>query len=352
MSELALYRKYRPEDFAEVIGQKHVVEVIERAVESGSPAHAYLFAGPRGTGKTSLARILAKRLKTLPEDLYEIDGASNRGIDEIRELRENVRSLPFSSSYKVYIIDEVHMLTREAFNALLKTLEEPPEHVIFVLATTELHKVPETIISRCQSFTFKKPSIRDLEKAVDQVVKAEGWQIDKPSRELVALLGDGSFRDTLGLLQKAMTASTPTRSTSLGAGNKKIEIKELEKITGAPSAELVGKIVEALLNKNTEVALGVINKASKEEREMKVFLTLVLRIVRLAMLMVYAPIDATKIKEEVSAEEFALLERLSKHAEAKQLPTILRELLATYDELGRATVPELPLEIAIIKICT
>lgn len=349
VAELALYRKYRPEKFAEVIGQAPVVAVLERAASSGTPAHAYLFAGPRGTGKTSLARILAKALGTAAHDLYELDAASSRGIDEIRELREAVRTLPFDSRYKVYIIDEVHMLTREAFNALLKTLEEPPEHVIFILATTEAHKLPETVISRCQSFTFKKPSTRELEQAVARIVKSEGWQIDKPSLELIALLGDGSFRDAIGLLQKAMTASG---AVPPNGASKKIEIKELEKITGAPSTELVGKLVEALLDKNTAAALGVINQASKEEREMKVFLTLILRLVRLVMLLVYAPSDGPRVKEGVSVEEWALLERLRQHPEAKQLPSILRELLASYDEIGCAVVPELPLELVVIKICS
>ena len=157
MSESVLYRKYRPQSFKEVLGQEHVVEALEGAIRLGRVAHAYLFSGSRGTGKTSVARILAKALGTSETDLYEIDAASNRGIDDIRLLRDGVSAVPFESKRKVYIIDEVHMLTKEAFNALLKTLEEPPPHVIFILATTELEKVPETIISRCQTFSFKRP---------------------------------------------------------------------------------------------------------------------------------------------------------------------------------------------------
>ena len=155
---IALYRKYRPETWSEVIGQDHIVKVISGGLKAGKVAHAYLLCGPRGTGKTTIARIIARELGTSANDINEMDAASNRGIDDIRNINENVRTLPFDSKYKIYILDEVHMFTKDAWNALLKTIEEPPEHVIFILATTELEKVPETIISRCQSFIFKKPN--------------------------------------------------------------------------------------------------------------------------------------------------------------------------------------------------
>ena len=185
MSEIALYRKYRPSSFDDVLGQEHIVKVLKGALKLGNIAHAYLFFGTRGTGKTSVARIMAQELKTSDADIYEIDAASNRGIDDIRELRDSVRTLPFNSDYKVYIIDEVHMLTKEAFNALLKTLEEPPKHVIFILATTELDKVPETIISRCQTFTFKKPTLSVLKDLVLSVSKKENFTLDNAGAELI-----------------------------------------------------------------------------------------------------------------------------------------------------------------------
>src|ERR1035437_4444632 len=155
---IALYRKYRPHTFDDVIGQDHIVKAIDGAIRGGKVAHAYLLCGPRGTGKTTIARIIARELGTSVSDIYEMDAASNRGIDDIREINDNVRTLPFDSKYKIYILDEVHMFTKEAWNALLKTIEEPPEHVIFILATTEIEKIPETIISRCQSFIFKTPN--------------------------------------------------------------------------------------------------------------------------------------------------------------------------------------------------
>src|SRR5574343_652540 len=176
MHDLALYRKYRPQSFKEVLGQDHIVKVLESSIESNKVSHAYLFVGSRGTGKTSVARIFARDIGVSENDMYEIDAASNRGIEDIRELRDGVRVLPFDSKYKVYIIDEVHMLSKDAWGALLKTLEEPPKHVIFILATTELHKVPDTIISRCQVFTFKKATNVICRKMLSEVASKEGYE--------------------------------------------------------------------------------------------------------------------------------------------------------------------------------
>jgi DNA polymerase-3 subunit gamma/tau len=203
---MALYRAYRPQTFI---------------------AHAYLFAGGRGTGKTSMARILANALGTDAQDIYEMDAASNRGIDEVRELREGVATLPFASTYKFYIIDEAHALTKDAWGAFLKTLEEPPAHAIFVLATTELDRVPETIKSRCQVFQFKKPSHEVLKKLVLRCCKKRGCKLGaRRAAELIALMGDGSFRDTLGILQKVLTISQ----------DEKLTEEEVAKVVGAPTA--------------------------------------------------------------------------------------------------------------------
>lgn len=209
----ALYRKYRSKNLSEIVGQEHVTTALSNSLKNRRIGHAYLFTGPRGTGKTSVARILAHEVNNLPYDessthldIIEIDAASNRRIDEIRSLREKVHNAPASAKYKVYIIDEVHMLTKEAFNALLKTLEEPPAHVIFILATTEAHKLPETIISRTQRYTFKPAEKSAVAEHLKTIAKSEGIDISEEAIELVASHGQGSFRDSISLLDQVSNA--------------------------------------------------------------------------------------------------------------------------------------------------
>lgn len=336
---MSLYRKYRPSSFAEVIGQDHVVSALTSTIKSGNISHAYLFAGSRGIGKTSIARILASEIGTEPADLYEIDAASNRGIDEIRELRDAVRTLPFESKYKVYIVDEVHMLTSAAFNALLKTLEEPPAHVVFILATTELDKIPETIVSRCQVYTFKRPSESDINKLLSLVVKKEGYTADPGSLSLIAVLSDGAFRDALTTLEKIINS---TRA-------KEIKLKDVEKITGAPSSVLVDQFIEAYLAGDKGKALGVIADASGADVDMNVFTRLILRAVRGALFIVFAPDLKEKIKNEIPEGEYKFLETLGKGDSAKKLPTLLRVLLKAEKEMAYTYISSLPLELAVVE---
>src|SRR6185437_2730984 len=205
----ALYRKYRSKKLSEVIGQEHITSTLEHALKTGKISHAYLFTGPRGVGKTSIARILAHEINQLPYtddsvhlDIIEIDAASNRRIDEIRDLRDKVNIAPAAAKYKVYIIDEVHMLTREAFNALLKTLEEPPAHCIFILATTEAHKLHETIISRTQRHEFKPVNKVQMSEHLSDIAKKEKIEISREALNLIAQHGSGSFRDSISLLDQ------------------------------------------------------------------------------------------------------------------------------------------------------
>ncbi len=340
MHETALYRKYRPGKFKDVIGQDHIVDVLAGAIELENISHAYHFAGSRGTGKTSVARIFAKEIGTSVNDLYEIDAASNRGIDDIRQIKESVNTLPFESKYKVYIVDEVHMLTKEAFNALLKTLEEPPKHVVFILATTEIDKLPETVVSRCQTFTFKKPSQKILKDVVLNIVKKEGFSLEHSSAELVALLGDGSFRDTLGIVQKVIGSSK----------DKKISVAEVEMATGAPRGEMVNDFILAIVTKDSKKGFGAIHSASGQNIDMKVFMKLILQKMRFLLLLRYAPDMAKFVESEVSEHDFTFLKDLAGKKEVAISSAMLVELLNAYEMIGGAYIPELPLELVLIKL--
>jgi len=337
----ALYRTYRPVKFKEVKDQDHIVSVLEGAIAKEAIPHALLFCGSRGTGKTTLARIFAREIGTSEIDLYEIDAASNRGIDDMRELKEAVNTLPYESKYKVYIIDEVHMLTKEAFNALLKTLEEPPAHVVFILATTEEEKLLDTILSRCQVFRFRTPSRSVLSKTISEVAKKEDFELDKSAADLIALAADGSFRDALGILQKVTLAS----------GDKIAEADEVAAIIGAPKAELLAHLTTALYTKDVEQALEQIAKAIDSHVEMKLFVRILLERVRAVMLVRNQP---SKAKEILSQFEETDAKELQKYAEDKQSPInsrTLSRLLVAAEETGRTSLSQLPLEIAVMELC-
>jgi DNA polymerase-3 subunit gamma/tau len=340
---MALYRKYRPTNFDEIRGDQQVVEVLRAAVDQGKIAHAYLFAGGRGTGKTSTARILARAVGTNDEDIYEMDAASNRGIEEIRELREGVNTLPFTSKYKFYIIDEAHALTPAAWSAFLKTLEEPPAHAVFVLATTELDKVPETIISRCQVFAFKKPTHDILKKHVLEVAKKEGATLTPAGAELVALMGEGSFRDTLGILQKVLTVSPAGQ-----ASDTKLTDEEVAKVVGAPKGALVNEFLEALAAKNIEAAVEAFHKALAAGAEPKVFTLLVVTKVRAVLLLRFAPKMESELAEQFGDDDLATLKRLAKEGIAIN-SAVLAELLTALIEVSRAPIPQIPLELALYR---
>jgi DNA polymerase III subunit gamma/tau len=337
--ELALYRKHRPSSFADVVGQDDIVNILMRSVKDKKFAHAYLFSGGRGTGKTSVARIFAAALGCKPTDLYEIDGASNRKIEDVRELREAVHTMPFDSTYKVYIIDEVHMLTKEAWNALLKTLEEPPEHVIFILATTDKDKVPDTIISRCQTFTFKSPTLVTLTDFVERVSKSEGVTLPRAASEMVALSGDGSYRDALSILEKVLVTGR----------DSKLDADTVARIVGAPTHDLVHRVLVAIDAKAPGDALRAVREAVAANVSMSVYHNMIIEQIRAVLLLRYDTTMAGEIRAIYGEDT---LRALASFAESRERHINSHVLLAFLDAtpyLGHSANPALPVELAVIR---
>lgn len=279
MTYVSLYRKYRSQTFDQVIGQEPITRTLQNAVRTGHIAHAYLFCGPRGTGKTTTARLLAKALNCehgptptpcdeceacrrirdgQAMDVVEIDAASNRGIDEIRNLRENVKFVPAEGRYKIYVIDEVHMLTTEAFNALLKTLEEPPENVVFVLATTESHKVPATVLSRCQRFDFKRGGIKEILKRLNTVAKGEGIELDPRAANLIAKNAQGSYRDSLSLLEQVIAFS-----------GTKVTLSDTVAVLGALDSEMLCRVGRELSTGDASAAFRIADELLGTGRDLR-----------------------------------------------------------------------------------
>lgn len=337
-SHQTLYRAYRPQNFDEVRGQEQVTDTLQAAIKNKKIAHAYLFCGGRGTGKTSVARILARELGVTDKDLYEIDAASNTGVDNIRELREGVNVVPFESPYKFYIIDEAHMLSKAAFNAFLKTLEEPPQHAIFVLATTELEKIPDTIQSRCETYIFRQPTREILSKIVTDTAKKEGYTMERGAAELIALLADGSFRDALSILQKVLTVSK----------DKKVDAAEALKVTGAPKSELLRGILGSLAQADTAAALAALQQSVSENADVRALTRLLIHLLRSALIIRYAPELTNSFARELTPDDLSFVEGLAKMPSVNS--DMLRTILEAQATMAYAAIPHLPLEMAIIDI--
>ena len=304
MNYKALYRKYRPSLFNEIVGQDHIVKILKNSIIKNKIGHAYLFSGPRGTGKTSTAKIFASTINCLQPvdgekcdkcaickleenvDIIEIDAASNNGVDEIREIRQNAKLMPNNSKYKVYIIDEVHMLSIGAFNALLKTLEEPPLHVIFILATTEFQKVPLTIVSRCQKFQFKKLTNNDIEKKLHEIVEKENINITDNALTLIAEISDGGLRDAINLLDQAS-------STVDG----KITEKEISNITGTVLNEEIQKFINNLIDANIKEVLDFVNNLEDKGKNYVLFCEKVIILLRKSLIDFSIKGEKNKIQE-------------------------------------------------------
>jgi DNA polymerase III subunit gamma/tau len=359
MASQALYRKWRSQAFETVIGQEHVTLTLRNALAHGRMSHAYLFTGPRGTGKTSTARILAKAINCLEEDaskrpcnhcaicvaitegrlldLIEIDAASNRGIDEMRDLREKIAFRPNEARYKVYIIDEVHMLTKEAFNALLKTLEEPPPHAVFVLATTEPDRVPETVRSRCQRFDFRRIGTNDIVKHLSDLVQREGRRAESEALAAIARRSTGSMRDSISLLDQL-----------LSYGDETLTLARVENVLGLVNQATIGKLVDHMAAGDAAQGLALLNELVTEGVELGQLADQVVAYLRAVMVArIAGSVDLLDLPQDIRAQ-------MAKQAQRIGTPMLLSAVKEWTEARGALRdqvpgVPQLPLEMAFLR---
>ena len=362
---LAIYRKYRPKLLAELFGQEHIVEILKNAARQDKFSHAYLFYGSRGSGKTTTARLIAKlancetrqKSKTFKDkgepcnkcrscleiesgkslDIVEIDAASNRGIDEIRNLKEGIRLSPASLKYKIFIIDETHMLTKDAFNALLKTLEEPPAHAILILATTEYEKVPATVSSRAQRFHFRKLNLKEILEKLNMIIKSEKIKITDEALELIASLAEGSLRDAESLLDQI---------TSL---DQDIVLKDVERIAGKIGYRKTAQLAGFILREELPNALDYLNEIDQGGYNLVQLTKELIHYLRRALTIKTNPKIEELYKKELTKDE---LEHLKGHAvlikENKHIP-LIKSLIRAYSEMRYSPFAIVPLEVAIIE---
>ena len=358
MSYLVLARKCRPQVFEEVLGQNHVIQTLQNAIKAERVAHAYLFSGPRGVGKTSVARILAKALNCqkgptpvpcnqctscreitqgISLDVQEIDGASNRGIDDIRELRENIKYLPAQGRYKIYIVDEVHMLTGEAFNALLKTLEEPPKHALFIFATTELNKVPLTIYSRCQSFNFRRVSLNLIVDYLKSLAKAEKVAVEEGALRLIARQSEGSVRDALSLLDQILSFAL-----------EKITEVQVQEILGFVDRRIIFEVGWAILENQVKRLLELIGEVYEFGYDLKQFLKDLIEHFRNLLLIKMGHVEGSLL--DIAQEEISEIKGKVQEVPLDFLQDGLHFLIQSEIDLRRAPQPRLALEMILLRM--
>ena len=358
MAYVALYRRWRPERFADLVGQEHISRTLSRAVTSGQTSHAYLFTGPRGTGKTSTAKILARALNcaegpTLTPcgvcdscrsisdgssmDVFEIDAASNRGIDEIRDLRESVKFAPTEGHYKIYIIDEVHMLTTEAFNALLKTLEEPPERVIFILATTEPHKVPATIQSRCQRYDFHRITVTEIRDRLIYVCKESDIAAEEDALGIIAAQADGGMRDALSILDQCMALAEGT-----------LTAERVQEALGLVGRAWIRRMAGEIAARDAAALIAQLSELLQSGRELKQVLVELAQHFRRLMI---AGVGGTVSAAELCAGDAEELRMDAAQFTQEEIMTILRRLNETMQELRTSPQPRIAVETLLIGLC-
>lgn len=358
MSHIALYRSWRPQMFKDMVGQQHIIQTLQNAIREQRVSHAYLFNGPRGTGKTTTAKVLAKAVNCMHGpaiepcnacatcigiteghimDVVEIDAASNRGIDEIRDIRDKVRYAPTEVRYKVYIIDEVHMLTAEAFNALLKTLEEPPVHVIFILATTEPHKLPATIISRCQRFDFRQVSTEEQVARLREICQEEGIEATAEALSYIARLSEGGMRDAISLLEQTSAFS-----------NRQITLEAAVDVTGGIAAEQFYELAEAIQHKNAASMLSLVESLMQAGKSPDKCLENLMYYFRDLLVLKLANGGDTATERIVNAERFRAM---ASAYSAEELFRMIEILNHYQQELKHAAQPQTLLEVALLKLC-
>ncbi len=357
MNYTALYRKFRPSIFEEMVGQEHITKTLRNQIISGRIGHAYLFNGGRGTGKTSAAKILARAINCLTPkdgepcneceicreaingsltDIVEMDAASNNSVEDIRQIREEVNFLPTKAKYRVYIIDEVHMLSTGAFNALLKTLEEPPEHVKFILATTEPQKLPATILSRCQRFDFKQISDEDIIKRLKIVCDEIKVEITKEALKVVAVLAEGGMRDALSILERC-----------LQDGETKIDEDKVKDLVGIPKLEYINKIVTSILKNNVNDALQTIDDVMSEGKDIQNFLWEIIKYVK--DILIY---KSSKKLNLYSENEIANIEKLANEVTKEKLLQIVYTLSNLENDMKYSSQRLILFQVGIIKLCS
>ncbi len=361
---LTLYRKYRPQSFEEVIGQNHIKITLQNEIETNKVAHAYLFSGPRGLGKTTMARLLAKSInckerqektsepcnkcdscKELMEgrslDIIEIDAASHTGVDNVREnIINSSRFTPTKNKFKVFIIDEIHMLSISAFNALLKTLEEPPAHAMFILATTEIHKVPQTIISRCQRFDFRKVSAKDLIQRLNFIISQEKKKVDKVVLENVARAAEGCVRDAESLLGQILSLD-----------EKEITLEQAELVIPASRFDLVLELINYLIKKDSAQALALVNHLVQEGIDLPKFTIDLIEILRKILLIKIGP-QLSEFTHTLTQKLEKEISEISLEIDLKNLIFIMNTFIDAKQELKSSEIVQLPLEVAVVKICS
>ena len=356
MGYTALYRKFRPLNFSEMVGQEHITRTLRNQVIEQRVGHAYLFNGGRGTGKTSAAKILARAVNCLnPKDgepcneceickailsgsltdVVEMDAASNNSVEDIRAIRDEVNFLPTRAKYRVYIIDEVHMLSTGAFNALLKTLEEPPEHVKFILATTEPQKLPATILSRCQRFDFKRISTQDIIKRLEIICKESNIQISKEALELISILSEGAMRDAISILERCAAEQT-----------EEINEDKVRDLVGIPKITYINKLAKGIINKEPEEAINIVNTILEEGKDIDNFLWELIKYIK--DILVY---KSTSKLEVYNQEEIKNIKELADSTDKERLLRLIYELSELANNIKWSSQKAIMFEAGIIKAC-